>query len=651
MKFLQELIKNFPSSVKIEEALSPSQKETVDFWKDIHGSKAGERLSSHAMEGEHTVYLPLEHHSDYTDEIPNDIHSHLQQHGYHIPSVNEYKGGYAVDKHGRIITIGKALNKTKAPEDIKRKFENDPIRQTKTNTSDLRVAITHHPEHVAGASTDRGWTSCMDMSCGINSNYLEKDIQHGTHTAYLVHKDDKNIENPIARISLKPFQNEYGHMILRPENSVYGTGNTSFHKTVHDWTEKHFPMQHLGSTYRPHPDVYDDVKTKYSNFDEQHAKKTANFLAHQIRESISNKEQPINIVHSSMNRHIIPHFLNEIKDDPNSEQIKHHILKHTNHDYEEVSNKTLDSMSPSQRDYAIMNEKVPSYKTDRIKSEYIGSAIDSFKGDPKQLLKIKARNEDQARKILEKNDVNDYVNHTSNHGVESEKFVNDLIKNPDLNQKSLRSIATRNLTPSNIHQIIETHRDSLDKGFIKDNLRFHPNFNKEHAEKIHEVSPDSYKHHYVNVKPEDIPEHEMNESLGKYILSSALNHDTIEKAVDYFNKNKPAEKISFYHSLIGYASKNKKGMNFLYKSGNVQHDDFLQGVLEHSNKVRLNSLSDPEIDQKIRYENLRHIMRDEDVTHSMKFAAVHATKGTDLEDAAKAGIAKFKKNYKMEQEE
>lgn len=200
-------MKNF---VELFEELNKHQKQTVDYWKNLHSDKMekSHSISDHVMNGEHTIYLPLQNKEDHNGEIPEDLHSHLKENGYSIPSFNEYRGGYATDKHGRMTSIGKALNKTKASEDLKTKFQNDPSRQTQHH--DLHVAITKDPYHVAGMSTDRGWTSCMDMAHGCNSNKIENDLQHGTHAAYLIHKDDKDIKNPIARIALKPFRGDFG---------------------------------------------------------------------------------------------------------------------------------------------------------------------------------------------------------------------------------------------------------------------------------------------------------------------------------------------------------------------------------------------------------------------------------------------------------
>lgn len=45
------------------------------------------------------------------------------------------------------------------------------------------------------------------IKSGDNSNYLMGDVKEGSLISYLIRKDDKNIENPLANINIKPFIN------------------------------------------------------------------------------------------------------------------------------------------------------------------------------------------------------------------------------------------------------------------------------------------------------------------------------------------------------------------------------------------------------------------------------------------------------------
>jgi hypothetical protein len=132
-------------------------------------------------------------------------------------------------------------------------------------------------------STDRRWTSCMrlpgygDKNGGLYNDILYYDVKLGTLVAYLIKKDDRNIENPLARIAIKPLFNldddiddildaldiqsiEYLNkdnlkaiedfkkkeitIFLRPEENIYSDGSlsteikTNFKRIVNDFCEK-----------------------------------------------------------------------------------------------------------------------------------------------------------------------------------------------------------------------------------------------------------------------------------------------------------------------------------------------------------------------------------------------------------------------------
>lgn len=143
---------------------------------------------------------------------------------------------------------------------MKKAFVNDPNRGESKGT--MKATVSRHPYDVAGMSTDRQWKSCMGMSpkdrTSTNySNKLKKDIEHGTHVAYLHPQDDHNIDKPVSRIALKPFHSEHGHSVLRPEQKVYGENHPEFVNKVHDWAKKNFPM-HPNHVYHKDENVYDD---------------------------------------------------------------------------------------------------------------------------------------------------------------------------------------------------------------------------------------------------------------------------------------------------------------------------------------------------------------------------------------------------------
>lgn len=260
-----------PTLIKILADLNERQKEEVDSWEQPHHD-----FSDHVFGPETSrVTIPLEHVEEDVEPHPA-VKSHLENNGF---AVHNYKMGIATDKHGRQVKIGKALAKSKAPEEVRKAFDNDPSRAASTNKADdLRVTFSRHPHDVAAMSTGQGWTSCMDMKGGIEQGRLRNDIEQGTHVAYLHHKDDKNLKNPIARIALKPFKStDKKHTILVPENKTYGEGGDAFANTVNKWTAEHFKPK-PSKDYEKHHSLYDDsnrrkifgTKTKVLDNPEDH---------------------------------------------------------------------------------------------------------------------------------------------------------------------------------------------------------------------------------------------------------------------------------------------------------------------------------------------------------------------------------------------
>lgn len=190
------------------------------------------------------------------EEIQNLLNKHLK--GWRIESRKEYKEGiiYHFDdvhkKQGR--KIGKILNslipKDESAERLLNAFKTDPIRSTKNKK--FKVVISRHPYDIAGMSTDRNWTSCMNLGTkgvhyspktrGINSRYVDGDISEGSIVAYLVPGDDKNakgkmeIRRPVARILMKPHENKNNISdIAFSMGPTYGITNDKFTKFVRNW--------------------------------------------------------------------------------------------------------------------------------------------------------------------------------------------------------------------------------------------------------------------------------------------------------------------------------------------------------------------------------------------------------------------------------
>lgn len=228
----------------LTEALSDRHKNMIDDW-GVGDHSFSDHVFGGPQETHHTIQIPL------AKPIPpnKEIKDHLESHGY---SMEGYANGTVKDKHGRDVKVGRALSKTKAPHLIPT-FQQDPGRAV--------VHITRHPHGVGGMSTGKNWTSCMTIEGNHDywRKHLPADLEHGTHVAYLGFPEDTNFDRPLARIALKPFENEdYDHKILRPEQARrdYGIHNSNFANTVRGWAEKHFPTR--DDVYHKSHDLYDD---------------------------------------------------------------------------------------------------------------------------------------------------------------------------------------------------------------------------------------------------------------------------------------------------------------------------------------------------------------------------------------------------------
>lgn len=143
-------------------------------------------------------------------------------------SAVDFKTNMVFDSSGRQIRLGKAC---RIALDKLRKNDNSPSMQHILNTiyepavkqwerenqienkelqakatdKKLMVVISRHPYDIAGMSTGREWTSCMNLDIGSERNVVPLDIRHGTLIAYITTIDDKNINHPLGRVAIKPY--------------------------------------------------------------------------------------------------------------------------------------------------------------------------------------------------------------------------------------------------------------------------------------------------------------------------------------------------------------------------------------------------------------------------------------------------------------
>lgn len=234
------------------EALKPSQyRKYVRAWDREKYDRAI------FPKGEYRIYLPL-HKSEENKEIvvPQEIEKVLTINGY---TLVDYIGGKAKDKYGRDTTIGKILGRF-APN-LKSTFDNDPQRKGSKGDEASLIVISRHPYDIAGMSTDRGWTSCMNLVSGGNKKYVMANVKGGSLIAYLVDKNDLNINRPKARVLINPFINKDNpnEVALGVNSKVYGTASPEFLNTVVKWADSINASKNLEGTYKLSSKVYPET--------------------------------------------------------------------------------------------------------------------------------------------------------------------------------------------------------------------------------------------------------------------------------------------------------------------------------------------------------------------------------------------------------
>jgi hypothetical protein len=248
--------------------------------------------------------------SNLKHQLYDRIDDELTKYDYTVPTMADYIKGVAYKqifkdgkfertdtknpvKIGKILTKfepegeiqvtsrvdGKKTTKTIPGKPLLHAFKNDPIRAT---NGQFLVVISRHPYDIAGSSTDRSWTSCMDLglprinypgtkdSEGINKKYVPKDIEEGTLVAYVVTKDEMfmgpnnqvkvKLQRPLSRILLKPHPSDVGSVYT--VGKMYGNVYPEFQQKVKDWVSKSLNNKITSSTkvYRNRK-LYNDAGT------------------------------------------------------------------------------------------------------------------------------------------------------------------------------------------------------------------------------------------------------------------------------------------------------------------------------------------------------------------------------------------------------
>jgi len=232
--------------------------------------------------------------TDNSQVVDNNVLNSLDKMGYDI--INYTNG--ILTRENKEEAIGTILSRNKVDPSIINLFANDTYRTSATkdepnseegadelNTSNQIIVITRDKYESAEVSTNKRWTSCLNLgggwdgvdtlrqNRGPNAHYLVQDVAIGCIAAYLIDKNDTELDDPIARLSIKPFISE-----SNPDAVALGVHDSVYHRTgrpypeifktiVHKWANDINASKELEGMFKLHPDAYN-----YREFNDENLK-------------------------------------------------------------------------------------------------------------------------------------------------------------------------------------------------------------------------------------------------------------------------------------------------------------------------------------------------------------------------------------------
>ena len=185
-------------------------------------------------------------------------------------------------------SIGNIFSKNKIDKRILQLFANDAARKTVhefdsdiNDAEDLLIVISRNKYDVAEVGTNKSWSneSCLNLGGGwtgpdtlgrkrgVNAKHSIIDISVGCLATYLIYKSDIELNNPLARISIKPFINEYDpdQVALGVHDKVYAQGGTYppiYRDLVVKWADGINASRELDGLFKLHPKAYNWTEFK-----------------------------------------------------------------------------------------------------------------------------------------------------------------------------------------------------------------------------------------------------------------------------------------------------------------------------------------------------------------------------------------------------
>ena len=266
---------------RFNEALKPSQfRKYVDIfdkerYKDIF-KEIGDKYEHD--KNYYRVYIPFvkDEIKGYISKTHEDVEKFLNDNSCTL--IDYIKGKAKFNDSKNETTIGKILTRLKNDK-LNIEFQSDEKRKALANEDDLLIVISRHPYDIAGSDTDRNWTNCMTIGTdnsnrltklmydyentksedtlskinkykqnGANVKYLIHEVKEGSLISYLIKSNDKNINNPLAVLNIKPYSNEKQNILATSKN-MYGTKRPEFKNIVDNILDEYFNKNVVGKFY------------------------------------------------------------------------------------------------------------------------------------------------------------------------------------------------------------------------------------------------------------------------------------------------------------------------------------------------------------------------------------------------------------------
>lgn len=198
----------------------------------------------------------------FSPECPSEIKEYLVEKGFVL---EDYVSGTVRDKHDRVMRLGKVLSKNPT---LAKTFETDPARKALVTVTRGKktICLSMHPYDIAGMSTGRGWTSCMNLDDGINREYVDADVKQHTLVAYMIDTSDRDIKRPLSRTLLKRFYGTNKRHFFYHVEKTYPDRNVPFLMSVQEFANENLNKILMGEDglagmYSLQQDLYTDTQT------------------------------------------------------------------------------------------------------------------------------------------------------------------------------------------------------------------------------------------------------------------------------------------------------------------------------------------------------------------------------------------------------